>query len=121
MKRGILHIGDRVIVREWDDMAAEYKTVITFGEESIFMRDARATEIYFPAAMKYLCGKTGTIRNIQYFEDTDCKYDRLFIDFDDGVDGGCWNIISEMVNLASAPQGYKLFDEAFDNMLRGNL
>ena len=49
---GIFKVGDRVVIREWDDMAAE------FGVDSDNDINCRMT---FIEPMRYYCGQTATV------------------------------------------------------------
>ena len=76
-------IGDRVIVREFDDMKEEFG-VNRFGEIT-----CRFT---FTEKMKYLCGETGTITYVSSFGNYN-------VSFDDGTDASAWSISDDMLEL----------------------
>ena len=76
-------IGDRVIVREFDDMKEE------FGVDGHGDIDCRFT---FVKKMKYLCGETGTITYVSSFGI--CS-----VSFDDGTDASAWSISEYMLEL----------------------
>ena len=61
-------VGDRVVVREWDDMANEYGT-----ENGI--RIPHDLETSFLINMRHLCGRTATVTGV--------RDDYVFVDFDD--------------------------------------
>ena len=62
-------VGDRVVVREWDDMAEEYVT----GNGTKINAD-RSTS--FVNNMRHLCGRTATVTGVR-------DDDYVFVDFDD--------------------------------------
>lgn len=81
-------IGDRVIVRQFDDMGQEFG-VNRFRE--ITCRFA------FTESMKYLCGKIGTITDVSYSGNHS-------ISFDDETDASYWSISEDMLELIDNSQ-----------------
>lgn len=77
------NVGDRVIVREFDDMKEE------FGVDGHGDIDCRFT---FVKKMKYLCGETGTITYVSSFGN-------CIVSFDDGTDASAWSISEDMLEL----------------------
>lgn len=51
------NVGDRVVIREWDDMEKEYG--LTFSSDI-------NCHYTFAKGMRYLCGKEFTIKKIDY-------------------------------------------------------
>jgi hypothetical protein len=80
-----LKVGDRVVIKEWDEMVEDYGIAENYGEDCL--------ENGFVESMKYLCGETCTIRTIT--EDIS-GIAILGLDFDDAF-GFFWEITSEMV------------------------
>lgn len=66
----LFQIGDRVIVKEWADMASEFR-VDSDG-------DVDTGPSYFYRSMKGICGLTGTIDS---FDEDDDTYD-IYFDYD---------------------------------------
>lgn len=62
------HVGDRVIVRQWDDMAAEFGLDV-YG-------DIKVPKAYFTEPMKRYCGNTLPIVRINHYlsPNSDCYY-----------------------------------------------
>ena len=77
------NVGDRVRVRQWDDMEhcyeLDYAGDIRFVDKSPF----------FIAAMKYLCGKAGTITGVTK-DKWNCGVDEVTIEFDDVFGDNWW-------------------------------
>ena len=75
------NVGDRVMIREFDDMKEEFG-VNEYGEIK-----CRFT---FTESMKYLCGKIGTITDVSYSGN-------YAISFDDETDASYWSISDDML------------------------
>ena len=65
-------VGDRVRIRQWDDMVKEFG--LTVDGHIPFTKTCCTT---FMDDMKYLCGRTATITSINY------KTEEVNLDFDD--------------------------------------
>lgn len=76
-------VGDRVIIREYDDMKEEFGVDQYGAIECTFS---------FNKKMKYLCGKTGTITFASAFGN-------YRVSFDDGTSLGGWSISDDMLEL----------------------
>lgn len=72
-------VGDRVRIRQWDDMVKEFGLID--GWRIPFTKTCKTT---FVGDMKHLCGRTATITSINY--DTE----EVDLDFDDNSGGTCW-------------------------------
>lgn len=77
--------GDRVRVRAWEDMAAE------FGVDEL--GDIDTGYLYFASDMKVLCGSTATIRDFEGRDVILCDWD-----CDDEIDTD-WCLSEEMLEL----------------------
>ena len=73
-------VGDRVRVRQWDDMVKEFGLIN--GYRIPFTKTCGIT---FTGNMKHLCGRTATIIRIDY--DTE----KVDLDFDDNSGGTNWD------------------------------
>lgn len=106
-----IHVGDRVRIREWDDMAAEY---IVKAEDKIIVPPSG---ICFVLDMKKYCGKEATIAKIItsltgkyariWFENYDCDWDR-------------WTFTNEMIELIDDTPPYEITDEEFFGLLKAH-
>lgn len=77
-------VGDRVVVREWDDMAEEYGT-----KNGIRITPDHSTS--FLVSMKHLCGRTATVTDVR-------DNDYVFVDFDDKSSDTDWYYKKWMFN-----------------------
>lgn len=64
MKDGEIHVGDILRVRDWDDMAAEFRLDVD-GDIVITPRETPGLRIWFVRDMRSLCGQTFTVREIE--------------------------------------------------------
>lgn len=81
-------VGDRVVVREWDDMAEEYGT-----ENGMRIKGDRSTS--FIVSMRHLCGRTATVTGV--------RDDYVYVDFDDKSGSTDWFYKKWMFNPTDAP------------------
>ena len=78
--------GDRVVVRDWDDMAKEYG-VTKWGD---IPKDSQFTN-----SMKHLCGRTATVTCVE----AGFSYKKVKVDFDDKSGStACWTFNPWMFN-----------------------
>ncbi len=75
-------VGDRVKIREWDDMAKE------FGVDK-FSGNIRRSYVYFIKEMKHLCGRTGIVTDILGLE--------VRLNFDDKSGDTNWHYSTDMI------------------------
>ena len=94
MKDSEIHIGDRLRIREWDDMAAEFETDDD-GDLEIY--DAHRNRVWFTREMQYLCGQTFTVREI--VEDS-----VVWSYVSEEPDPTDWTIIAPMLEPAGDPE-----------------
>lgn len=80
-------VGDRVVVRDWDDMAKEYGVYDGCG--TIKCPNG------FTVTMKHLCGRTATV--------TDVNGTSISVDFDDKSGDTYWSYVKHMFNPTDAP------------------
>lgn len=81
-------VGDRVRVREWDDMAEEFGTInggLALGEGTCFIKE-----------MRYLCGQTGTVVQAK---PEGCLNQTLTIDWDNSEESLDWILDNTMFEL----------------------
>jgi hypothetical protein len=83
-------IGDRVVVRDWDDMAKEYGT----GSNGSIHHGSG-----FIDSMRHLCGRTATVESV--------LSDNIEVDFDDKSGDTVWGYDSWMFNPTDAPDHEK--------------
>ena len=103
-----IHVGDRVRIREWDDMAAEYKDV---AGDTIYL----PSEIDFAPDMREYCGKEATIAKINTV--VPGKYARIWFE---NYDYWCdWVFTNEMIELIDDVPPYEITDEEFFKILKG--
>ena len=90
-------VGDRVRVREWDDMAKE------FGERPSGYIDTCAG---FSRDMMYLCGQTGTVNEINTHAFPTWNGQKLWITWDEKKNDGRdrWNYDNGMFELIDNPK-----------------
>lgn len=72
-------VGDRVRIRDWNDMATDF---FVDDDGDISFEDDNPVSPYFIRDMQYLCGETGKVCDIQYNEYGD-GIDEVFIKLDD--------------------------------------
>ena len=93
-------VGDRVVVRDWDDMAKEYG-VSKWGD---IPKDSQFTN-----SMKHLCGRTATVTCVE----KGFSYKKVKVDFDDKSGStACWTFNPWMFNPSDAPAHEKEKPEA---------
>ena len=83
-------VGDRVVVREWDDMAKEYG--VCDGSGTIKCPNG------FTVTMKHLCGRTATVVGVNGIS--------ISVDFDDKSGDVYWSYVKHMFNPTDAPAHY---------------
>ena len=105
-----IHIGDRVRIREWDDMAAEY--IVEEGR-----RIAPPSGICFVLGMKKYCGKEATISKI--LVSWARKYAQVMFESEDTEYWGNWTFTNEMIELIDDTPPYEITDEEFFKILDG--
>lgn len=93
-------VGDRVVVRDWDDMAKEYG-VDRWGDIS---KDSQ-----FTSSMKHLCGRTATVKAVKQ----GFRHKIVEVDFDDKSRSGCWTFNHWMFNPIDAPAQSKTPEAKF--------
>ena len=76
--RNKVNVGDRIRIREFDDMAKEYG-VDKYGD----IIPPCPNIACFSKHMKKYCGATGTVRNMDICVFPTGIYSRIYIDFDD--------------------------------------
>lgn len=64
MRDSEIHVGDRLRVRDWDDMAAEFRLDMD-GDILIAPRGSSGPRVWFVREMQSLCGQTFTVREIE--------------------------------------------------------
>lgn len=80
-------VGDRVVVREWDDMKKEYG--VYDGSGTIKCPNG------FTVTMKHLCGRTATVVGVNGIS--------ISVDFDDKSGDVYWSYVKHMFNPTDAP------------------
>lgn len=94
-------VGDRVVVRDWDDMAKEYGV----GKWGDIPKDSQFTN-----SMKHLCGRTATVTCVE----AGFSYKKVKVDFDDKSGStACWTFNPWMFNPSDAPAQYKTPEAKF--------
>ncbi len=83
-------VGDRVVVRDWDDMVAEYG-VDKWGNI--------AKDSMFVSGMKHLCGRTATVTRVE----DGFSFKKVSVDFDDKSGCTTWTFNPWMFNPTDAP------------------
>ena len=96
------HVGDRVIVRQWEDMESEFG-LNEFG-------DIKVPKFFFTEPMKQYCGKTFTIVHINRYPSP--KFDSYFFD-------GTSVVFSSPMFEQSKPQSIPPSSLSFDSLLQG--
>ena len=76
------NVGDRVVIREWDDMAEEYGLTPSSDINCRYI---------FAKGMRYLCGREFTIKAIDY------KLNEGYVEFEENND---WNYHIDMIRPA---------------------
>ena len=89
-------VGDRVVVREYDDMAKEYGT----SQSGSIHRGSG-----FNSGMRHLCGRTATVKSV--------LGDHIGVDFDDKSGDTVWSYDSWMFNPTDAPTQSKTPESKF--------
>lgn len=101
-------VGDRVRIRDWNDMAADF--TVDYDGDISFDYDLSAP--YFIEDMRYLCGETGEIYDVQYNAYGD-GIDRVLVELDDDVpDVDDW----EISNLMIEPEGCVITSDEVDKL-----
>ena len=96
--------GDRVVVRDWDDMAKEYGV----GKWGDIPKDSQFTN-----SMKHLCGRTATVTCVE----AGFSYKKVKVDFDDKSGStACWTFNPWMFNPTDATTPEKKKPEAKFNV-----
>ena len=91
-------VGDRVVVRDWDDMASEYPV-----RDGHIVKDSVAD--CFSKYMKPLCGRTAKVTNVG-------KYGGMGVEFDDKSGSTHWVYRTWMFNPTDVPAPEKKKPEA---------
>ena len=95
-------VGDRVVVRDWGDMAKEYG-VTKWGD---IPKDSQFTN-----SMKHLCGRTATVTCVE----AGFSYKNVKVDFDDKSGStACWTFNPWMFNPSDAPAQSKTPEAKFN-------
>lgn len=96
------NVGDRVTIRQWDDMAAEFGLNV-FG-------DIKVPKAYFTEPMRKYCGKTLTIvrKNHYLSPNSDCYYF-----------GGSTMVFTSPMFEQSCPTVVCASTLSFDDLLKG--
>ena len=105
-----IHVGDRVRIREWDDMAAEY------GEETAVNRIVPPSEICFVLGMKKYCREEATITKI--IPSVSRRYAQIWLEADYDIDWSKWTFTNEMIELIDDTPPYEITDEEFLEILK---
>jgi hypothetical protein len=101
-------VGDRVRIRDWNDMAADF-FVDDDGDISF---EADPVSPYFIGDMQYLCGETGEVYDVQYNAYGDGIDEvRIRLD-DDDVLIDEW----EISNLMIEPEGCAIISDDVDKL-----
>lgn len=95
-------IGDRVTIRQWDDMAAEFGLDV-YG-------DIKVPKAYFTEPMRKYCGKTFTIVHINRYPSPD---------FDFYYFGGSTMVFTSPMFEQSCPTVVCASTLTFDDLLKG--
>ena len=96
------NVGDKVTIRQWDDMAAEFG-LDRFG-------DIKVPKACFTESMRKYCGKTLTIVHVNRY--TSPKFDSYFFD-------GTSVVFSSPMFEQSKPQSVPPSSLTFDSLLQG--
>ena len=91
-------VGDRVVVRDWDDMASEYPV-----KDGHIVKDS--VTVCFSKYMKPLCGRTAKVTNVG-------KYGGMGVEFDDKSGSTHWVYKTWMFNPTDVPAPEKKKPEA---------
>ena len=86
MSKVIFNVGDKVMIRPWDDMEAEFGT----SKGCIYL-----PRVYFLPSMRYLCMEQATITNVF---DTEVE-----LEFDDDIDSD-WTFTEDMLIMVESKQ-----------------
>ena len=90
--KNVFSIGDRFVVREYEDMLSEY------GEIRTGVIKPRGCTAQFNRYMTRLCGEHGVITGvIPNYKGT--KFTKLIVDFDDGDYANDWVFLDYMFEL----------------------
>lgn len=101
----MFEVGDRIVIRDWDDMAADFE-IDDDGDISI-----SEYETYFIRDMKRLCGAHGVIRNID-----DDEYVSLSLDDEELDRFSCsYNFFPPMLRLEDEDK--EISESDFDSLL----
>lgn len=96
------NVGDKVTIRQWDDMAAEFGLDV-YG-------DIKVPKAYFTEPMRKYCGKTFTIVHINHY---------LPPDFDFYYFGGSTMVFTSPMFEQSCPTVVCASTLSFDDLLKG--
>jgi hypothetical protein len=101
-------VGDRVRIRDWNDMATDFS--VDYDGDISFEDDPVSP--YFTGDMQYLCGETGEVYDIHYNAYGD-GIDEVFIKLDDDdVLIAEW----EISNLMIEPEGCEIISDDVDKL-----
>lgn len=85
------NVGDRVVVRDWDDMAKEY---------GVSKQGDISNDSHFTSSMKSLCGRTATVKSVE----NGINHKIIVkVDFDDKSGSIWWTFNPWMFNPTDAP------------------
>ena len=105
MREEDIHIGDKLKIRQWDDMALEFGLNGTGSIKCVFG---------FTKEMRYLCGRPFTIK-AQY----DAYLSEEREEFCPGAPGGRWRISADMLEPIDDPVEIIPFTDDEINLLLG--
>ena len=88
------HVGDKVIVRDWEDMAAEYE--VDDDGDIVFPGDLP----YFTTEMRQFCGQAFTVTKINEYDCLDDERYTMVLDIPEDDGGDWWSFCPEMLILA---------------------
>lgn len=105
-------VGDRVRIRDWDDMATDF---FVDDDGDIRFEDDPVSP-YFVGDMRYFCGETGEIYDVQYNAYGD-GIDRVLIELDD-LDDDDNDLIDdwEISNLMIEPEECAIMSDDVDKL-----
>lgn len=100
-----VRVGDRVRIREWDDMAEEFG----IDDGSILC------QYHFPEAMKEACGRTATVRSVDTSGGVELGFDEV------EMGKRCWIYSVDMIEKIEDAPDVAVFKLSFEALMEGSV